>query len=205
MGTFQPNPLPLWVSLFFVTTAHKKLTAQFVFKHGHGFQRSPLIPGRNQLSSHIQMWDLAMAPSTLTKYSFEEHFCMIQFTLVWEDLIFPIIWVTGHFPPWFWTKQLANLKLRAYFLKPSSSSALIRSSTPQTLRCPALADVNEAEHQVSEMQTHLPTLLPTYFGPSYRQKTVHIPQQKQGPPHASHWALGSVSISNCSYCSSGVF
>lgn len=31
---------------FFVTTAHKKLTAQFVFKHGHGFQRSPLIPSK---------------------------------------------------------------------------------------------------------------------------------------------------------------
>lgn len=44
------------------------------------------------------MWDLAMAPNTLTKHSFEEHFCMIQFTLVWEDLISPIIWAIGHFP-----------------------------------------------------------------------------------------------------------
>lgn len=171
MGTFQPNPLPLWVRLFFfflVTTAHKKLMAQFMFKHGHGFQRSPLIPSRNQVSSRIQIRDLAMARSTLTKYSFEEHFCMILFTPVWEDLLFPIIWATGHFQPWFWNKQLGRLKSRVYFQKPSSSSALSRSSMRQTLRCSALANVNEAEHQVSEIQnppSHTTSNIGTIVGP----------------------------------------
>lgn len=40
----------------FVATAHKKLTAQFMFKHSQVFQRSPLIPSRNQLSSHSQIF-----------------------------------------------------------------------------------------------------------------------------------------------------
>lgn len=69
--------------------------SHFMFKHGHGFQRWPLIPSRSQLSNHIQRWDLTVAASTVTTYSFAERFYMIPFTR--EDVLFPIILLLGIF------------------------------------------------------------------------------------------------------------
>lgn len=134
-----------------VTTDHKKLTAQFVFKHGHGFQRWPLIPSRNQLSSHIQMQDLAVAPNTYE--------IVLKNTSIWycshlQTKTFSIIWARSSFRPRFQNKQWVELKLRdLVFWRPLLHLLSIDPPCPN-LRCPALAHTTKSECQESKPASH---------------------------------------------------